>query len=88
MEIRHSLRTVPSRAIALVIAALAVLALALTTWYALGARPQSASPVVLTAPIAGEQISHNRSEEGLGGVATVGGEQVAHNRSEEGLSNR
>ena len=86
MEIRRGLRPLPSRGIALVIAALAVLALALTAGYTLAPRPPIAIPAA--APIAGEQINHNRSEEGLGGAASVGGEQVSHNRSEEGLSNR
>lgn len=36
MEIRQTVRTIPSRPIALVLAALAVLALALTTWFVLG----------------------------------------------------
>lgn len=37
LEIRQSFRTVPSRPIALVMAALAVIALALTAWFVLGA---------------------------------------------------
>jgi hypothetical protein len=49
MEIRGTLRTVPSRPIALVMAVLAALALALTGWYALGPRAQS-SPAVHIAP--------------------------------------
>ena len=36
MEIRENFRTVPSRPIAVALALLAVLALALTTWYVLG----------------------------------------------------
>ena len=85
MEIRRSLKPVPSRAIALVIAALAVLALALTAGYTLGPRPHS-GPQTVGPAAAGEQINHNRSEQGLGGAASVGGEQVSHNRAEEGLS--
>ena len=46
MEIRQNLRTLPSRSIALALAALAVLALALTAWYALGTRAPSTSPAV------------------------------------------
>jgi hypothetical protein len=38
LETRGSLRTVPSRPIALALAALAVLALALTGWYVFGTR--------------------------------------------------
>jgi len=34
----------------------------------------------------GEQIAHNRSEQGLDGAASIGGEQIAHDRSEGGLS--
>jgi hypothetical protein len=86
VEIRRSLKPVPSRAIALVIAALAVLALMLTAGYTLGPRPHSGPPTVGTAA-PGEQINHNRSEEGLGGATSVGGQQVSHNRSEEGLTN-
>ena len=37
-----------------------------------------------TAAVGSEQITHNRSEQGLGGPAAVGGEQIAHNRSERG----
>ena len=36
MEIRENFRTVPTRPIALVLAALAVVALALTVWFVLG----------------------------------------------------
>ena len=50
MEIRQSLKTVPSRPIAVLLAVLAVLALALTTWYTLGTRTPSASPAVQQAP--------------------------------------
>lgn len=41
MEIRQGFRTVPSRPIALVLAALAVLALALTAWFVLGTGARS-----------------------------------------------
>ena len=51
MEIRQSLRTVPSRPIALALAALAVLALALTSWYTFGTRVQSSSPAGVKAPM-------------------------------------
>ena len=50
MEIRGTVRTLPSRPIALAMAVLAVLALALTAWYALGSRAQSVSPAVQRAP--------------------------------------
>jgi hypothetical protein len=36
--------------------------------------------------IQGEQIAHNRSEQGFEAPASVGGEQIAHDRSEAGLS--
>jgi negative regulator of sigma E activity len=36
--------------------------------------------------IQGEQIAHNRSEQGFEMPATIGGEQIAHDRSEAGLS--
>ncbi len=39
-----------------------------------------------TAVVGSEQITHNRSEQGLGGPAAVGGEQIAHNRSERGYA--
>jgi hypothetical protein len=35
-----------------------------------------------TSAVGSEQITHNRSEQGLGGAAGVGGEQITHNRSE------
>ena len=41
MEIRQNLRTVPSRPVVVVIAILAVLALAVTAWYALAAGPRT-----------------------------------------------
>ena len=41
MEIREGFRTVPSRPIALVLAALAVVALALTVWFVLGTSARS-----------------------------------------------
>jgi len=41
MEIRRGFRTVPSRPIALALAVLAVLALALTTWYVFGVSVQT-----------------------------------------------
>ena len=41
MEIRQNLGTVPSRPIAVALAVLAVLALALTSWFVFSARPQS-----------------------------------------------
>ncbi len=46
MEIRQNLRTLPSRPIALGLAVLAVLALVLTAWFALGTRAQSTSSAV------------------------------------------
>ena len=36
--------------------------------------------------IQGEQIAHNRSEQGFEAPASIGGEQIAHDRSEAGLS--
>ena len=51
MEIRQGFRTVPSRPIALALAALAVLALALTSWYVFGIRVQNSSPVLVQAPM-------------------------------------
>ena len=69
--------------VATVIAAALALALVLTV-----ERPATSatSTVVTLHGVGGEQIAHNRSEQGLGGSASVGGEQIAHNRSEEGLS--
>ena len=46
-----------------------------------------ASTVVTLHGVDGEQVAHNRSEQGFGGAGSVGGEQIAHNRSEEGLAN-
>jgi hypothetical protein len=51
MEIRQSLRTVPSRPVALAMAVLAVLALALTAWFVLGTRAQSTSQGTTRAPV-------------------------------------
>jgi hypothetical protein len=51
LEIRGTVRTVPSRPIALALAALAVLALALTVWYVLGTHVQSSSVGVDRAPL-------------------------------------
>jgi len=51
MEIRRTLRTVPSRPIALALAMLAVLALALTTWYVLGTQAQGGTTQVKQAPL-------------------------------------
>jgi hypothetical protein len=63
----------------------AALALALVVSVA-GQPASSASPTVVTLHgVGAEQISHNRSDEGLGGSSSVGGQQIAHNRSEEGL---
>jgi hypothetical protein len=38
--------------------------------------------------IQGEQIAHNRSEQGFEAPASIGGQQVAHDRSEAGLERR
>jgi len=50
LEIRGSLRTVPSRPVALAMAVLAVLALALTAWFVLGTHAQSSSQGTTRAP--------------------------------------
>lgn len=47
----------------------------------------STSTVVTLHGVGGEQVAHNRSEQGFGSSASVTGEQIAHNRSEEGLAN-
>ena len=70
--------------VATVIAAALALALVITV---AGATTSSAPTVVALHGVGADQISHNRSEEGLGGSRSVGGQQIAHNRSEEGLSN-
>jgi hypothetical protein len=36
--------------------------------------------------IQGEQVAHNRSEQGFEAPASIGGQQIAHDRSEAGLS--
>lgn len=62
----------------------AVLALALM---ATVDRPATSStPTVVTLhSVTGEQVAHNRSEEGQGTSGSVDGEQIAHTRSEEGF---
>jgi hypothetical protein len=50
VETRQSIRTAPTRPIALAIAALSVLALALTSWYVFGSRAQSGSPGFVQVP--------------------------------------
>lgn len=63
----------------------AVLALALVS---IVDRPVASTTlsVVTLHGVGSDQISHNRSEEGLGGQGSIGGQQIAHNRSEEGLA--
>jgi hypothetical protein len=51
LEIRGTIRTLPSRSITLVMAALAVLALALTAWYVLGFHAQGGSTRIQDAPM-------------------------------------
>lgn len=51
MEIRQNLRTVPSRPIAVVLAALAVLALALTGWYVFATQEHGRSSPLVQAPL-------------------------------------
>jgi len=51
MEIRGRTRAVPSRPIVLAMAALAVLALALTSWYMLSARVQNSGLGVQQGPL-------------------------------------
>ena len=70
--------------VATVIAAALALALVITV---AGATTSSAPTVVTLRGVGADQISHNRSEEGLGGSSSVDGQQIAHNRSEEGVSN-
>ncbi len=71
-----------------VVATAIAAALALALVATVEGRPASSAPAVVTLHgLGAEQISHNRSEEGLGGSSSVGGQQIAHNRSEEGLSN-
>lgn len=52
-------------------------------------RPATSSmPTVVTLrSVTGDQVAHNRSEEGLDTSGSVGGGQIAHNRSEEGFTN-
>lgn len=76
-----------SRMVAVVATAVAV-ALALALVLTVEQPTTSSTPTVVTLhAVGGEQIAHNRSEQGLGGSGSVSGEQVAHNRSEEGLAN-
>ena len=67
--------------IATVVAAALALSLVLTV-----ERPvTSALPTVVTLhAVGGEQVAHDRSEQGLGVPGSVSGEQIAHNRSEDG----
>lgn len=51
MEIRQSLATGPSRAIAVVAAGLALLALVLTAWFTLGTRVSVSSSPIERAPM-------------------------------------
>ena len=70
-----------------VVATVIAMALALALVFTVERPATSAAPTVVTLhDVGGEQIAHNRSEQGLGGSASVGGEQIAHNRSEGGLS--
>jgi len=65
-------------------AAGAVIALGLPVVAGMSAS-HSSNATVSVGAVGGEQIAHNRSEQGLGGSSSVGGEQIAHNRSEQGL---
>ncbi|HSS60203.1 MAG TPA: hypothetical protein VLK30_01960 [Candidatus Limnocylindrales bacterium] len=51
MEIRGTIRTIPSRPIALLLATLAVLALALTSWYVLGSQARGGATRAQEAPM-------------------------------------
>jgi hypothetical protein len=63
-------------------------ALALALVVSVAGQPASSAPTVVTLRgVGADQISHNRSEEGLGFSSPISGQQIAHNRSEEGLSN-
>ena len=70
--------------VATVVAAVLALALVQTV-----DRPatSAAQTIVALHGVGGEQVAHNRSEQGFGGSSSVTGEQIAHNRSEEGLTN-
>lgn len=48
----------------------------------------NSSEAASTSALGGEQIAHNRSEQGLVGGASVGGQQIAHNRAESGLADK
>ena len=91
MQAQHAL-TLPGRSLSTVVAVVATviaMALALALVFTVERPATSAAPTVVTLHgVGGEQIAHNRSEQGLAGSASVGGEQIAHNRSEEGLANR
>ena len=69
--------------VATVVAALLALALVVSV-----GRPAAYSlpQQVTLQDVSGQQVAHNRSEQGLGG-ASVGGQQIVHNRSEEGFTN-
>jgi hypothetical protein len=49
---------------------------------------RNADTTVAVPGIGGEQIAHDRSEQGLGGSSTVGGQQIAHNRDEGGMGGK
>ncbi len=54
-----------------------------------GASGAHSSTTSVSEPgVGAEQISHDRSEQGLGRGASAGEEQIAHNRSESGLTDK
>jgi hypothetical protein len=64
-------------------------ALALALVFAVDRPMAVVSPVLVASHgIRADQVTHNRSEEGLGASSSGSGDQVAHNRSEEGLADR
>lgn len=89
MEIHGNVRRGSTRSIVLFVALISAIALALMAWQTLATHTTAGSGGETTFHImvGGEQVAHDRSEQGLVS-ASVGGEQVAHNRSEEGLTDR
>lgn len=87
MQSTRRLQVLPGRVMALALGLFAALMLAGTFGFWLGGISigHNENPPAFAAGAASEQITHNRSEEGLGSTGSTGAQQIAHDRDEQGL---
>ena len=87
MQQTNRLQVVPVQIVALALGLFVALVLAGSFGFWLGSLRTSNAPYAASLGAVGhEQVTHDRSEQGLGTATSVEGQQIEHNRSEEGLT--